>query len=134
MQNEESEANVDNLINLPHLNEPAILHCLNERYTKSNIYTYTGPILIAVNPFKSIPLYTTQILENYYNYGLIKSQSLFNSAPLAPHVFAIADNAYRDMMSAIFQNHNTNKRISNQSILISGKMMTQIFKNNYLPY
>ena len=124
LKNDESEANVDDLINLPYLNEPAILHCLDVRYSKGNIYTYTGPILIAVNPFKNVPLYTTQILENYYNYGLIKSQSLFSAGTLDPHIFAIADNAYRDMMSVILQGQINIKKASanlNQSILISGE-------------
>lgn len=36
----------NDLINLPYLHEPAILHCLEHRYSNSDIYTYTGPILI----------------------------------------------------------------------------------------
>ena len=68
------ESEAENLINLPYLHEPAILHCLQLRYSRSEIYTYTGPILIAMNPFKRVNLYTTQILEQYYNRGLLVSQ------------------------------------------------------------
>ena len=43
LMNDPNESDVDNLINLPHLHEPAILHCLERRYHQSDIYTYTGP-------------------------------------------------------------------------------------------
>eukprot|EP01037_Dinobryon_pediforme_P025028 gene25028-27030_t len=52
LRNAADDEHADNLIKLPFLNEPAILHCLQERYKSGLIYTYTGPILIAVNPFK----------------------------------------------------------------------------------
>ena len=43
---------VDDLIGLTHLHEPAILHALRLRYDADIIYTSTGPILLAINPFK----------------------------------------------------------------------------------
>ena len=46
------------MISLPHLHEPAILHAVSERYFRGEIYTWTGPVLIAVNPFQRLPLYT----------------------------------------------------------------------------
>jgi myosin-5 len=124
--NDDHESQVENLINLPYLHEPAILHSLECRYHQSNIYTYTGPILIAVNPFKSVPLYTTQILESYYNMGLLKSQGIesANSAPLSPHVYAIADAAYRDMMRIVKEagpGKEGAKVPANQCVLISGE-------------
>jgi myosin-5 len=45
---------VDNLINLPYLNEPELLACLQSRFEKNIIYTYTGPVLIAINPFEAL--------------------------------------------------------------------------------
>ena len=122
LQNNPSEATVENLINLPYLHEPAILHCLQNRYVGGDIYTYTGPILIALNPFKSVPLYTPQILESYYNFGLLKSQGIDSGRPLPPHVYAVADASYRDMMRVISQNTNTKSPAAvNQTILISGE-------------
>lgn len=57
---------VDDLIELTHLHEPAILHALRLRYDADIIYTSTGPILIAVNPFKPMEeLYRPQTMENY---------------------------------------------------------------------
>ena len=115
---------MENLINLPYLHEPAILHCLQNRYVGGDIYTYTGPILIALNPFKAVPLYTPQILESYYNFGLLKSQGIDSGGPLSPHVYAVADAAYRDMMRVISQNTNMKNGSAaavNQTILISGE-------------
>ena len=103
---------------MPHLHEPSILYTLEQRYNEGDIYTYTGPILIAVNPFKQLPLYTAATLEMYYNHGLAKSQGLESGLPLAPHVYAIADDAYRGMMSALF---DRNSDVANQSVLISGE-------------
>ena len=48
----------DDLIALPHLHEPAILQAVHERFGYGKIYTWTGPVLIAVNPFQRLPLYT----------------------------------------------------------------------------
>lgn len=53
-----AEGRDDDLITLPHLHEPAILHAIHERFTYGKIYTWTGPVLIAVNPFQRLPLYT----------------------------------------------------------------------------
>ena len=122
MQNDPGEATVEDLINLPYLHEPAILHCLQNRYSGGNIYTCTGPILIALNPFKSVPLYSSQILESYYNFGLLKSQGIEGCRSLPPHVYAVADAAYRDMMRAISQNTTSKTPVAvNQTILISGE-------------
>jgi myosin-5 len=46
------------------LHEPAILHAISERFFHGKIYTWTGPVIIAVNPFQRLPLYTSVSLEN----------------------------------------------------------------------
>ena len=56
----------NDLITLTHLHEPAILHALHCRYRLDTIYTFTGPILLAINPFRALPLYTAEILNDYY--------------------------------------------------------------------
>ena len=61
---------VDDLIGLTHLHEPAILHALRERYDANVIYTSTGPILIAVNPFQPMTsLYSHEMMERYRAHG-----------------------------------------------------------------
>lgn len=51
----------ENMVKLNDLNEPTILNNLRNRYKKYEIYTYVGTILIAVNPFKLLPIYTPEI-------------------------------------------------------------------------
>ena len=74
---------------LAYLNEPGVLFNLKSRYILDAIYTYTGSILIAVNPFAHLPhLYGEHMMEQY------RGRSL---GELSPHVFAIADSAFRQM-------------------------------------
>lgn len=61
---------VDDLIGLTHLHEPAILHALRLRYDSDIIYTSTGPILIAVNPFKKMDtIYSGDVMQQYCTQG-----------------------------------------------------------------
>ena len=74
---------------LSYLNEPGVLWNLKCRYVLDTIYTYTGSILIAVNPFQRLPhLYGPHMMEQYRGRAL---------GELDPHVYAIADSAYRQM-------------------------------------
>ncbi|XP_036442017.1 unconventional myosin-IXb isoform X2 [Colossoma macropomum] len=92
----------DDLCNLPFLNEDTILENLRNRFQKKKIYTYAGSILVAINPFKFLPIYNPKYVKMYENHQLGK---------LEPHIFAIADVAYYAMLR---------KRI-NQCIVISGE-------------
>jgi myosin V len=113
LSKEEKDEGLDNdLISLPHLHEPAILHALSDRFFRGKIYTWTGPVLIAVNPFQRLQLYTNDILEQYRRDGLLKAQGMQSGTELPPHVFAIADHSYRQMMG---------EARKSQSILISGE-------------
>ncbi|KAJ8767312.1 hypothetical protein K2173_017356 [Erythroxylum novogranatense] len=100
---DEEHGGVDDMTKLTYLNEPGVLYNLERRYALNDIYTYTGSILIAVNPFTKLPhLYNVHMMEQY------------KGAPfgeLSPHVFAVADASYRAMIS---------ERRS-QSILVSGE-------------
>ncbi|XP_048430088.1 myosin-16-like isoform X7 [Pyrus x bretschneideri] len=82
---------LDDMTKLAYLHEPGVLHNLATRYEINEIYTYTGNILIAINPFQSLShLYDAHMMERY------------NGVPfgeLSPHVFAIADAAYREMIT-----------------------------------
>ncbi|TXG72473.1 hypothetical protein EZV62_001052 [Acer yangbiense] len=94
---------VDDMTKLAYLHEPGVLQNLRCRYDMNEIYTYTGNILIAVNPFRRLPhLYDSQAMEQYKG-------SAFGE--LSPHPFAVADSAYRLMI---------NEGIS-QAILVSGE-------------
>ncbi|KAG4959318.1 hypothetical protein JHK87_035951 [Glycine soja] len=94
---------VDDMTKLAYLHEPGVLHNLETRYMMNEIYTYTGNILIAINPFQSLShLYDTNVMQRY------KGATI---GDLDPHVFAIAESAYRAMI---------NEEKSN-SILVSGE-------------
>jgi len=113
-EEEKGEGKDNDMITLPHLHEPAILHAIGERFDQGKIYTWTGPVLIAVNPFQRLPLYTSEILETYRRDGLLRSQGMGESTgtKLGPHVYAIADLSYRQMMAP---------ERKSQSVLISGE-------------
>lgn len=64
-EHELAEGRDNDLITLPHLHEPAILHSVSERFMRGKIYTWTGPVLIAVNPFERLPLYTDVSTRNF---------------------------------------------------------------------
>ncbi len=68
-EEEDVVGGVHDLIGLTHLHEPAILHALRLRYDSDIIYTSTGPILIAINPFKDMPLYSEVVMEQYRRQG-----------------------------------------------------------------
>jgi myosin-5 len=106
---------VDDLIRLTHLHEPAILHTLSSRFHKNIIYTSTGPILIAINPFQRLPLYTAEVLARYEQHGISKSHGI-SPPPLPPHAFVTADTAYRQMMDP-----PSDSVPRDQSILVSGE-------------
>lgn len=90
------------MCNLPVLSEDSILNNLRTRFYKKKIYTYAGSILIAVNPFKFLPIYNPKYVKLYENHQLGK---------LEPHIFAIADVAYYAML----------RKKVNQCIVISGE-------------
>ncbi|XP_028968775.1 unconventional myosin-VI [Galendromus occidentalis] len=86
---EDPNKEVDDNCALVYLNEATLFNNIRVRYHKNKIYTYVANILIAVNPYFEIPkLYTSDTIKSY------KGKSL---GSLPPHVFAIADKAFRDM-------------------------------------
>ncbi|XP_053219280.1 unconventional myosin-Ih isoform X6 [Podarcis raffonei] len=85
-----------------HTSENAFLDNLRKRYQENLIYTYIGTLLVSVNPYKELGIYTVKQMEQY------KGVNFFE---LPPHIYAIADNAYR-VMCTEYNNH---------FILISGE-------------
>lgn len=93
----------EDLTSLSYLNEPAVLHAIKLRYLQLNIYTYSGIVLIATNPFQRIDqLYLQDIIQAYA--GKRRDE-------LDPHLFAIAEDAYRCMKMDG----------KNQTIVVSGE-------------
>ncbi|KAF8633710.1 hypothetical protein AX17_004368 [Amanita inopinata Kibby_2008] len=92
----------DDLATLSHLNEPSVLHTIHNRYGQHSIYTYSGIVLIAVNPFQRVTLYGPEIIQAY---------SGRRRGELEPHLFAIAEDAYTAMR----------KNGMGQTIIVSGE-------------
>jgi len=85
---EESAKDVHDNCALMYLNEATLLHNLRKRFMKDEIYTYTANILLALNPYHSLDIYTPSIIKSYQGASL---------GVMPPHVYAIADKSYRDM-------------------------------------
>nr|XP_048701843.1 unconventional myosin-VI isoform X2 [Caretta caretta] len=100
---EDSKKDVEDNCSLMYLNEATLLHNIKVRYGKDRIYTYVANILIAVNPYFDIPkLYSLETIKKYQGKSL---------GTLPPHVYAIADKAFRDMKVLKMS----------QSIIVSGE-------------
>ncbi|KAH0916825.1 hypothetical protein HID58_031271 [Brassica napus] len=88
------ELGVDDMTKLAYLHEPGLLLNLKCRYDSNEIYTYTGNILIAVNPFKRLPhLYGVDTMKQYKGTPF---------GELSPHPFAVADSAYSELPPLIY--------------------------------
>uniref|UniRef100_A0A672JPB1 Unconventional myosin-Va n=1 Tax=Salarias fasciatus TaxID=181472 RepID=A0A672JPB1_SALFA len=93
----------NDLTALSYLHEPAVLHNLKVRFMDSKlIYTYCGIVLVAINPYETLPIYGTDIISAY---------SGQNMGDMDPHIFAVAEEAYKQMA----------RDERNQSIIVSGE-------------
>jgi myosin-5 len=106
----------DDLIELTHLHEPAVVHCLRTRYDSGEVYTNTGPILLACNPFRTIEgLYSGETMRRYW-----QRQGDADAGRLPPHAFGVADAAFRAMIRS-FEDSRSGDVGGDQSILVSGE-------------
>uniref|UniRef100_A0A8C6ZC57 Myosin motor domain-containing protein n=1 Tax=Nothoprocta perdicaria TaxID=30464 RepID=A0A8C6ZC57_NOTPE len=81
----------DDLAALSYLHEPAVLHSLRVRFLEANaIYTYCGIILVAINPYKQLPIYEEEVIYAYSGREV---------GDMDPHIFALAEEAYKQMSS-----------------------------------
>eukprot|EP00043_Microstomoeca_roanoka_P018744 m.203791 g.203791 ORF g.203791 m.203791 type:complete len:1711 (+) comp16879_c5_seq2:337-5469(+) len=81
----------EDLASLTKLDEAVMVRQLHQRYDNDDIYTYIGDILVAVNPFRALTIYTKQWQNRYRNSAKVENP---------PHIFAIADWCYHGMLSS----------------------------------
>ncbi|XP_018419743.1 PREDICTED: unconventional myosin-Ie [Nanorana parkeri] len=93
---------VDDMVLLSKITEDSIVENIKKRYMDDFIFTYIGPVLISVNPFKQMPYFGEKEIEMYQGAAQYENP---------PHIYALADNMYRNMMIDR----------ENQCVIISGE-------------
>ncbi|EDQ91224.1 uncharacterized protein MONBRDRAFT_17957 [Monosiga brevicollis MX1] len=103
LRNPEVLVGAADLTDLSYLHEPAVLHNLHARFVERNmIYTYCGIVLVAINPYADVPLYSTEMIHAYSGRAM---------GELDPHIFAVAEDAFSCLA----------RENKNQSIIVSGE-------------
>ncbi|KAJ5966320.1 hypothetical protein N7481_013034 [Penicillium waksmanii] len=92
----------DDMAELTHLNEASVVHNLHTRYQSDLIYTYSGLFLVTINPYCPLPIYTNEYIKMFK--GRAREET-------RPHIFAMADEAFRNLV----------EEGENQSILVTGE-------------
>ena len=100
--NNYKSSGVDDMVLLSKVTEEEIVNNLRKRYMEDQIFTYIGPVLVSVNPFKPMPYFTEREIELYQGAATYENP---------PHIYALADNMYRNMLIDS----------ENQCVIISGE-------------
>uniref|UniRef100_A0A8B9TGN9 Unconventional myosin-Ib n=1 Tax=Anas platyrhynchos TaxID=8839 RepID=A0A8B9TGN9_ANAPL len=79
---------VGDMVLLEPLNEDSFINNLKKRFDHSEVYTYIGSVVISINPYRPLPIYTPEKVEEYRNRNFYE---------LSPHIFALSDEAYRSL-------------------------------------
>uniref|UniRef100_A0A6Q2Z485 Myosin motor domain-containing protein n=1 Tax=Esox lucius TaxID=8010 RepID=A0A6Q2Z485_ESOLU len=82
--------------------EAAFIENLRRRFKENLIYTYIGSVLVSVNPYKELEIYSKAHMERYRGVSFYE---------ISPHIYAVSDNTYRAL--------RTERK--DQCILISGE-------------
>ncbi|XP_043105256.1 unconventional myosin-Ib isoform X7 [Puntigrus tetrazona] len=93
---------VGDMVLIEPLSEDTFIENLKKRFDHNEIYTYIGSVVISMNPYKSLPIYTAEKVEEYRNRNFYE---------LSPHIYALADEAYRSLR----------EQDKDQCILITGE-------------
>lgn len=107
---------VDDLTDLGHLHEASILYSLRRRHQQNHPYTYVGEIVLAVNPYKWLPIYSEELRQSYATQGGRRRGGGGSSqTTLPPHVYSVSVSAYERMAQLEDKDNKA------QSILVSGE-------------
>ncbi|XP_038642232.1 unconventional myosin-Ib [Scyliorhinus canicula] len=93
---------VGDMVLLDPLTDESLLSNLKTRFNNNEIYTYIGSVVVSINPYQMLPIYCQEKINKYRNCNLYE---------LSPHIYAIADEAYRSLRD----------RDKDQCVLITGE-------------
>ncbi|XP_037705037.1 unconventional myosin-Ib isoform X6 [Choloepus didactylus] len=79
---------VGDMVLLEPLNEDTFIDNLRKRFDHNEVYTYIGSVLVSVNPYRSLPIYSPEKVEEYRNRNFYE---------LSPHIYALSDEVYRSL-------------------------------------
>ncbi|XP_076800330.1 unconventional myosin-Ie-like isoform X2 [Clavelina lepadiformis] len=96
------QSGLDDMVLLTKISESSIVDNLRKRYMEDQIFTYIGPVLVSVNPFKQMTYFTDREVELYQGAAPYENP---------PHIYALADDMYRNMLIDM----------ENQCVIISGE-------------
>ncbi|GFR68421.1 myosin-Vb [Elysia marginata] len=103
LRNPEILIGENDLTSLSYLNEPEVLYNLKVRFVEQNqIYTYCGIVLVAINPYEYLDIYSNDIIQAYSGQDM---------GAMDPHIFAVSEEAFKQM----------SRFDRNQSIIVSGE-------------
>ncbi|KAL4436229.1 hypothetical protein ABPG74_015820 [Tetrahymena malaccensis] len=109
-ENQQSQL-FEDMVNMATLNESELIVNIQNRYSQDQIFTYIGPTLIVMNPYKKLDeQFSSKVIQSIKN-NLNQQKQLFSLSQQSPHVYAIAALSFKNL----FQNHKK------QAIVISGE-------------
>ncbi|KAK6959162.1 unconventional myosin-Va, partial [Biomphalaria glabrata] len=89
LRNPEILIGENDLTSLSYLNEPEVLYNLKVRFVEQNlIYTYCGIVLVAINPYEYLDIYSNDIIQAYSGQDM---------GAMDPHIFAVSEEAFKQM-------------------------------------
>ncbi|XP_021068533.1 unconventional myosin-XVIIIa isoform X7 [Mus pahari] len=80
---------LEDLASLVYLNESSVLHTLRQRYGASLLHTYAGPSLLVLSTRGAPAVYSEKVMHMFKG---------CRREDMAPHIYAVAQNAYRAML------------------------------------
>lgn len=101
------------LTGLTFLEEPNILASLKQRFEKDLIYTSIAGIMVAINPYKSLPIYNKEMMRNYRRKGHVSTN------PKIPHIYSVAEDSFTQLTAQFSKRFRD--RPQNQSLIVCGE-------------
>jgi myosin heavy subunit len=117
-----NEMNIPDLVDFAHLNDSALLECIQARFANEQIYTMAGPILLVMNPFRlirdanGVGIYDAIYMKKYKDRPTDAQMERMSTSQreaydISPHIFVTGDDAFKSLLSS---QHS-------QSVVISGE-------------